>query len=435
LAGRGASAADFPAKLVGTAIEHLYAWLMDFRVGPLVEAIEALPCVGDPDGVAALLAAADLLLARVSDAVDELERSGAAVAEGAVNTRAWLRSRAGRSDRDAAMFLRRATRLRALPLVGAAWRTGRLSTAHVDAVVAHVSERTEALFAEQQEMMVGVLVHLTARQAGLAMSRWAAYASALVGGEGAPPGAERALYLSPGFDGGGELSGRLDSAGFEIVDAAIAAAVTDESPDEPSRTMAQRRADALVGVARFFLDHAETASVGRRRRPHVAITMTLADLEARAGGRTVDARPARATTVEALLCDAGVHRFVRDGASVVVDVGRTTRTVGQRLFETVALRDGGCRFPGCDRPVSWCEAHHVVPWHQGGPTDRDNLVLLCWRHHHDFAHHPQWRLRLLANGTVEVSTPSGRVLTSRPPPTTQSTSSYQDVLNLFKAVS
>jgi hypothetical protein len=227
---------------------------MDGRAQVLVEAIEALPPMGDPEGVATLLAAADLLMARLNDAVDELDRSGAATAEGAVNTRAWLRWRGGRSDREAAVLVRRAARLRVLAFVTAAWRAGRLSVAQVDAVVAHVNERTAALFAEHEAAMVEALAPLTARQASLAMSRWAAYASAVVGGEEAPGSDERALYLSPGFDGGGELSGRLDAAGFEIVDAAIAAAMTDDHPDEAPRTVAQRRADAMVGVARFFLD-------------------------------------------------------------------------------------------------------------------------------------------------------------------------------------
>ena len=48
----------------------------------------------------------------------------------------------------------------------------------------------------------------------------------------------------------------------------------------------------------------------------------------------------------ALLCDSGVHRVVTDGRSVIIDVGRTTRTVGHHLFSALAVRDGGCRFPG-----------------------------------------------------------------------------------------
>jgi Domain of unknown function (DUF222) len=261
---------------------------MDERVGPLVEAIEALPCLGDPDGVAALLAAQDRLAGVIGAYVDELDRSGLVGADGSVSTRSWLRSHAGRGDREAAAMLRRVGRLRVLPEVAAAWRTGRLSTAHVDAVVAHVNERTEPLFAEQQEAMVAALAPLTAFQAGLAMRRWAAYASALVGGEEAPAAPERGLFLSAGFDGGGEVSGRLDPAGFEIVDGAIAAAMSEDLPDEPPRSVAQRRADGLVVLARFFLDHGDGSSWGRRRRPHVSVTMTLDDLERRAEARTPD---------------------------------------------------------------------------------------------------------------------------------------------------
>ena len=44
------------------------------------------------------------------------------------------------------------------------------------------------------------------------------------------------------------------------------------------------------------------------------------------------------------------------------------------------------------------------------------MLLLCWRHHHDFAHHPQWHLKLLPDATVDVTKPDGKILTSRPPP-------------------
>jgi HNH endonuclease len=41
------------------------------------------------------------------------------------------------------------------------------------------------------------------------------------------------------------------------------------------------------------------------------------------------------------------------------------------------VRDGGGVFPGCDRPLAWCEAHHIQHWLDGGPTDLANLALLC----------------------------------------------------------
>jgi hypothetical protein len=145
------------------------------------------------------------------------------------------------------------------------------------------------------------------------------------------------------------------------------------------------------------------------------VIVNLSDLDA-GPGRTLDGDPLDPATVGSLRCDAGVHRVVTDGRSIVVDAGRTTRTIAHHLFAALAVRDGGCRFPGCDRPVSWCETHHVVAGHHGGETCPSNLVLLCWRHHHDFAHHPHWHLKLLPDATVEVTTPDRRMLTSHPPP-------------------
>lgn len=47
----------------------------------------------------------------------------------------------------------------------------------------------------------------------------------------------------------------------------------------------------------------------------------------------------------------------------------------------LAARDIGCIIPGCGAPLEWCDAHHVIPWANGGPTTLDNLALLCGRHH------------------------------------------------------
>jgi len=64
-----------------------------------------------------------------------------------------------------------------------------------------------------------------------------------------------------------------------------------------------------------------------------------------------------------------------------LEVGRATRVVSAAQRAALAVRDGGCRFPGCDRPPAWCEAHHLRHWLHGGATDLANLVLLCRAHH------------------------------------------------------
>jgi len=76
-----------------------------------------------------------------------------------------------------------------------------------------------------------------------------------------------------------------------------------------------------------------------------------------------------------------------------LDVGRTTRTIPDGLRRAVAARDLGCTHPGCDRPPSWSEVHHIVEWEHGGPTAIDNLVMLC-RAHHRQIHHSDWLVRI-----------------------------------------
>jgi hypothetical protein len=85
------------------------------------------------------------------------------------------------------------------------------------------------------------------------------------------------------------------------------------------------------------------------------------------------------------------------------------------LFAALVVRDGHCRFGDCDRPPQWCEAHHIVPVAENGPTCMDNLVLACSRHHHVW-HRRGWQVKLRPDGEVETTTPEGRVYVSRPPP-------------------
>jgi hypothetical protein len=74
-----------------------------------------------------------------------------------------------------------------------------------------------------------------------------------------------------------------------------------------------------------------------------------------------------------------------------LDVGRATRVVAPAQRSALAVRDQGCVFPDCDRPLPWCDAHHLWHWADGGPTDLNNLALLC-RAHHRQVHEGGWRL-------------------------------------------
>jgi hypothetical protein len=102
-----------------------------------------------------------------------------------------------------------------------------------------------------------------------------------------------------------------------------------------------------------------------------------------AGGGTISAR-----TAQRLACDCDWAQIRVEGGQI--NLGRTRRRVSPTQRRLLWLRDDGCVFPGCDRPPGWCEAHHLVFWDHGGPTDMDNLCLLCSYHHH-LCHEGRWR--------------------------------------------
>jgi len=126
----------------------------------------------------------------------------------------------------------------------------------------------------------------------------------------------------------------------------------------------------------------------RRERPHLRGVFDITALEdsqpdlvnqARIEGEHVG--QLSLATLERLLCDCAFSRILTDGPSIIIDVGRTTRTVPLRLWNALVVRDRHCTEPGCQVPAGFCEAHHIWYWSRGGPTTLENLRLLCWHHH------------------------------------------------------
>jgi hypothetical protein len=169
----------------------------------------------------------------------------------------------------------------------------------------------------------------------------------------------------------------------------------------------------LVEICRFFLDHQRTRP-GGRHRPHLNVVVELDDLVATRGGRVVDGPFLDGPSISKLLCDCAVHRVVTAGRSAILDYGTATRTIPAPLWNALVIRDDHCRFPGCDRPSTWCEGHHVVWVTHGGPTELNNLVLVCSRHHH-LLHRPGWHAKLKPDGDLDVTDPYGEIRTTLPP--------------------
>lgn len=203
------------------------------------------------------------------------------------------------------------------------------------------------------------------------------------------------LLLTRHRDGGGWIKGRYeDAAAFDAIATVLDAKAAPLTGDD-DRSLPQRQADALAEMAGFVLDHGELPEVGGRR-PHLNIIVRLEDLENRARAGCLDfggvATPA---ALRQLACDCAVVPIVMNGAGQPLDVGRATRSIPDGLRRAVAARDRGCAHPGCNRPPSWCEVHHIREWvRDQGETKLSNLVMLCRVHHRMLHHDSGWIVRI-----------------------------------------
>jgi hypothetical protein len=246
------------------------------------------------------------------------------------------------------------------------------------------------------------------------MGEWRARADAL-DDRAAPAERPNEVHLARTIDGRGELHGSVDADLHALLEAGLRVA---DSGDHELR-LAERRADALATVFQHFLDHQHVV-VGGRHRPHLNVVMSH---EQWADARYLDTdQPVSPAQLGVLLCDSAFHRLVTDGDGAVLDYGRATRSWPSDLYNAIAVRDQGCRFPGCDRPASWCDVHHVREWDADcGPTSIDNGTMLCRRHHRLLHGRKGFEAKLLPDATLEITFPDHHTECSRPRGTTRCT--------------
>jgi hypothetical protein len=378
----------------------------------LETAIGELDVPVDGDALIEGFALLDRLTAKLTLAAAEFDAAKLWELDAATSAATWLRNRAGMSGSTASSVAKTGSVVRQLPVTAEAWADGGLSTGQVKAIAANVEDRTVAMFVEHERDLVPFLAPLNVPQTTNAMRHWRARAEATLEdvGDGKLP--DRSLHLSKTLDGRFELSGSFDGLAGEVLDKALRMAMTTDAPGEPVRTLATRRADALVDMARESLDHGGKSD--GRNRPHLNVVVDYDELLAGRGGQSVDGSLINGAALQSLLCDSTVHRVVTKGASTVLDYGTATRVVGNNLWNALVLRDRHCRFEGCERSYRFCEAHHVVPVTKGGPTNLANLVLKCSRHHH-IGHLPGWHETLRPDGTLVTTDPKGCTRETRPP--------------------
>src|SRR6266545_5017237 len=345
------------------------------------------------------------------------------------STAGWLRARARMAPRTAHERVRvgRALHRGRLPAVAAALAAGEISYEHAAAIVQGLGELPPAVAGAGEEAALGL-----AREDERAQRQHA----------------RRGLDINPTFEGMVALNGLLDPEAGETVRAAITALARPAGPDD-ERSAAQRRADALTELARRSLDVGDLPESGGAR-PHIGVVIdwpALLGLAGAPGGEFSWGGLVSRAVARRLACDAALTRIVirrdRDHAdhpdhpdgghtrvrailraaldalpavlggppAEPLDLGRATRTISPAQRRALAIRDGGCRFPGCSTPPMWCDGHHVIHWVDGGRTDLANLVLLC-RRHHRAVHDGGWAIHREHTGQF-VFTPPARAPTSR----------------------
>ena len=349
---------------------------------------------------------------------------------GARSTVAWLKHSLRWSGRDAAGMVRAARGHRdgLLRDAGEQLAAGRMSIEHVRVVGRAVG----ALPVPAQEPAAKILTEAANSLAVDDLGRLGRQVRHMVDPDGAMAKHDdnylrRRLHMSELLDGMVALDGLLDSEAAATLNAALAPFLVPTSDD--IRTTPQRRADGLTELARLALDTSSVAELGKEQ-PHLTLLSTLelstlapqsvADPDRPAiapsflasSGTALPGEPVPPAVIDRLGCDATLRLSLLGGEGEVLFLGRRQRLFSSAQRHAMAIRDGGCRFPGCTLPAAFTDAHHIIGWREGGPSDVTNGLLLC-RFHHRRVHEDSWTIRSEtasapdANTTVWFAPPRG----------------------------
>jgi hypothetical protein len=336
--------------------------------------------------------------------VAELDSRGVAFELGCASTAALLRTALRLAPADAKARVtaaadlgpRRAMSGEALPplftRVAAAQAEGVISTQHAKVIVDAIDELPAQVQAEHGAGIEERLVADARAFDPAQLCRLARRIVAIIDPDGTLADdrhheRRRDATLSHNRDGSGELRAHLTPTALAVWEAVLDPLAAPQPNDETGRdgrTPAQRRHDALLDAGRRLLRSGELPACGGIPAT-VIVTMTLDELEARSGFATTSHGGLLSVPdALALAAEAEVIPVVLSDSGGVLSHGRARRTASAAQRLALVARDGGCTFPGCDRPPEWTQAHHVVHWADGGATDLENLTLLCGFHHRAF---------------------------------------------------
>jgi len=396
------------------------------------EQLPELPDALIEEDFAELQRAVELLEVERLRRLAEIDKRRLFERDGYLSVASWFASKFKVGWGAARELVRVARSLEEMPVTREALEAGDISFSGAKVLVATREADPEVFAGSEEQLVEAARIHSMND-----LGRVAAYWRQAVEREHATQGEEklreqRRLHASVSLLGMVRVDGNLDPETGETLLTALGAVLDAEarSGGDDDRTPAQRRADALGEVCRQWLDRSERPTVAGER-PHVTVTVAVEALQGAkdpssgtvlAGSERPSPTseldhvgPVTPETARRLACDSSLMRVMMSGRSEPLDVGRRTPVVPPAMRRAVVVRDRHCRFPGCDRPHTWCDAHHVVHWADGGDTAVRNLLLLCRRHHRMVHDRGGFRLELL-DGQAVFRRGDGSVLEDRAPP-------------------
>jgi hypothetical protein len=323
------------------------------------------------------------------------------------NCAEWLSWRAGISLATAREKVRMAHALRTLPAIAAAFAEGRLSYSKVRALTRVAHRHDENMLLKHALVATVPQVEQRCRQIRNVFPDSAEHAQrawqrrSLTAWRDEARGVLRLTVEVPIEEG--ELIMRA-------LDCAVAAGeVTtdidpDATPESKGTAWYAQQADALVAVAKSYLDGGSDRE-GGATADHLQVVVH-ADAKALTGGTGRCDLPI--DTVKRLLCDCSMVVVAEDTNGSPLDVGRKQRTVSTTLRRALYARDRGCTFPGCHR-TRYVDGHHLTHWINGGETTPGNMTLLC-THHHRTLHEGAFTIVKEGDDTLRFATADGRTI-------------------------
>ena len=364
----------------------------------------------------------------------EVAASGVCDIEHGHTTPMWLADRTQQSPHACRSRMNTAARLhRRYPQLAEALKTGRVGWQHVKVIDSAGNDRNWQDLADLLPGLIDLAQVAT-------FERWAREVRGIAqrldqdgGYDPASDPANNHLHLVPTTDGityvSGQLVGELALTIKKLIDGETERVLKRYRADAEAtggETPVPSRAQACAEALGELVDRGSGVPEGSGKLPEPEIVVILNDTgDTEDGGELTDddGNHLSPHILRFIIAAAMIRPLEVSGSGDPLRMGRTLRYANRHHRRALLARDGGCIFPGCDRPASWCDVHHVDEWDANGPTDIDNIGLLC-RHHHRVTHRPGWTMTPTAlpsdpntthsNGVrFRWRTPTGRLIDSQ----------------------